>query len=168
MPDPIWVVTSGKPGEFAYCKRCGEGLRIEMPCRAEVVAAASKAFVKAHRGCKPGTEIAQPEITPVEWAMGRDTGTSSMTIYSAITGIPTHFRRYDIPYDPDDFGRCSRLLALFPSWREQLHKVVAICPAWDPFVEHWDELQALYDEEAPSKSCPKLYDRMKRLEGRKF
>ena len=34
---------------------------------------------------------------------------------------------------------------------------------WRVLVEHWDELEALFREEYPTKSAPKLYERMKKL-----
>jgi hypothetical protein len=103
------------------------------------------AFVKMHSNCPPGESFEKPATSPEEWAAGRDTGTSSLTIYQAITGNRSHHRGLDIPYDPDDFGRCYRLLKLFPSWRKDLGKVVDVCPEWKPFVEAWDELTAMYE-----------------------
>lgn len=158
-----WVVMGGKPGELAYCTRCGQGLSLNMPQLIAVVVAASKAFVKAHSNCAAGQYIEKPAESPEEWANGRDTGTSSLTIYSAITGMPSPHGILDVPYDPSDFGRCYRLLKLFPAWRPQLNKVVGLCEAWRPFVEAWDELAALYEEELPTGTAPKLYARMTQL-----
>lgn len=164
-----WVVAGGKQGEIGYCKRCGDGLTLGGgPVPIEVFVAASKAFVKVHLRCKEGNYFGKPAQTPEEWATGRDCGTSSLTIYSAITGMPSHHRTYDVPHDPDDFGRCYRLLKLFPAWRTQMGKTVKLCPKWKPFVAAWDELTALYELEVPnhSGSAPKLYARIKELEGR--
>lgn len=161
-----WVVMGGKPGEVAYCTRCGEGLTLSLPQHMDVFIAASNAFIKVHSRCEKNAYFEKPAVTPEEWAAGRDTGTSSLTIYSAITGKPTHHRGFDIPYDPDDFGRCYRLLKLFPAWREKLGETIKRCPPWKPFVEAWDELTALYELEVPnhSGSAPRLYARMKELE----
>ena len=161
-----WVVMGGKPGEVAYCTRCGEGLTLVLPLHMEVFLAASHAFVKVHSHCPAGKYIEKPVVTPEEWAASRDTGTSSLTIYSAITGKPSHHRGYGVPHDPDDFGRCYRLLKLFPAWREKLSETVKLCREWEPFVQAWDELTALYELEAPNHqgSAPKLYARMKEIE----
>lgn len=148
-------MVGGAPGDSAHCTRCGEGLNIGLPIRIEVWIAATKAFVKAHKDCVPGQYFEKPAVTPEEWARGRDTGVSSLTIYAAITGRDTNMP-WNIPYDPSDFGRCYRLLKLFPSWRAQLHKVVGICQEWAPFVQHWDELTKIYEEELPNGGCPKL------------
>ncbi len=152
-----WVVTGGAPGEAAYCTRCGQGLRLGLPAAVDVFLAASKAFVKVHSRCEPGQYFPKPPKSPEEWALGRDTGISSMTIYSAITGI--EIDRKDVPHDPVDFGRCYRLLQLFPAWRKDLPKVIMLCPGWEPFVEAWDELTAMYEAAAV-----RMYDRMKELE----
>lgn len=175
-----WVIVGGKPGESGWCTRCGEGLNLNMPQRIEVFVAASKAFVRAHAHCKPGQYFEKPAHTPEQWKRGRDTGISSMTIYQAITGDRSDGSHFDIPYDPDDFGRCYRLLKLFPSWRPQLAKVIDICPEWKPFVEAWDELTQMFEAVGPDRydlasprrkgtkaeidAAQRMYDRMKQLE----
>lgn len=55
-----------------------------------------------------------------------------------------------------------------PSWRARLGEVAAAEPDWKPLVEAWDELTALYEDELTNKSglAPKLYARMKELQGR--
>lgn len=158
-----WVIAGGAPGEVAYCERCGQGLTLNMPQPIPIFIAASDAFVKMHSRCEPGKYFPKPAQTPEEWAVGRDTGTSSLTIYHVMTGKPSHQGRYDIPYDPDDFGRCYRLLQLFPQWRERLPEVAKKFPEWRGLVGAWDELTALYEEELPKHTAPKLYARMKGL-----
>ena len=105
-------------------------------------------------------------MTPTEWLLGNDTGTSSKTICAVMTG--SKCRDPDVPYDPGDFGRCYRLLALFPEWRVRMHEVADEYPIWGPMVDAWDELTALYDEEKDQRAAPKLYKRMQSLidEGR--
>lgn len=165
-----WVLPGGKPGEIGYCTRCGRGLCINLPQPFEIATACMNAFVSIHSKCEPGKHFEKPAKSPEEWAAGRDTGTSSLTIYQAITGNPSHHRCLSIPYDPDDFGRCYRLLKLFPAWREQLPKVIEICPEWKPFVEAWDELTALFEaagwhdrKQKPKGDDGKMYERMKQL-----
>ena len=69
------------------------------------------------------------------------------------------------PADPDDFGRCYRLLALIPEWRPRLGEVSALFRKWKPLVDHWAELEALYQEEVPNHrgSAPRLYALMRSL-----
>lgn len=108
-----------------------------------------------------------PRPTPVgqamAWLQGTDTGVSSKTIWSVMTGHPVE--SYSIPYDPADFGRCYRLLQVMPEWRTRLHLVADKYPRWRPFVDHWDELTALYEEElkSPTGMAPRTYELMKQL-----
>lgn len=100
------------------------------------------------------------------WVHNGDTGISSLTIWSVMTGLEPpdgDTFRPGIPSDPSDFGRCYRLLKIMPSWRPRLPEVAAIYPNWKPLVDVWDELTALYEEELPSGVCSKLYARMKEL-----
>jgi len=103
------------------------------------------------------------------WLFGHDTGVSSKTIFSVMTGVPcvsgaggAHY-----PLDPSDFGRCYRLLKRFPAWRERLMDVAAAYPEWKPMVERWDEMTALYEEEIQNANgrAPKLYRLMRQLRG---
>jgi hypothetical protein len=110
-------------------------------------------------------------MTPNEWLLSEDTGISSRTIFAVMTGskIGGSFGP-DVPHDPSDFGRCYRLLALFPEWRERLTEVAEQFPMWRPMVDAWGELTDLYEEESKNadRKAPKLYSRMQALidEGR--
>lgn len=156
-----WVVAGGKHGELAHCTRCGEGLTIGTQ-RIEVVVAAGRGFTKAHAHCKPGMSEEQVD-SRLSWFHGRDTGTSSLTIYNVFTGTPTPHHGFSVPWDPADFGRCYRLLKLFPEWLPRLGEVADRFPKWRGLVDNWAELTALYEEELPRKTAPKLYARMKEL-----
>ncbi|HQS60001.1 MAG TPA: hypothetical protein PKZ37_16615 [Gallionellaceae bacterium] len=84
------------------------------------------------------------KITPIEWLLGDDTGTSSETICAVMTG--SALDHADVPYDADDFGRCYRLLRSFPEWRARMSEVSAKFPKWGPIVAAWDELTAMYEQ----------------------
>jgi hypothetical protein len=101
------------------------------------------------------------------WIANGDTGTSSLTIWSVMTGreVPERHFHPDTPKDPSDFGRCYRLLQVMPAWRPCLPEVSAKYPEWKALVDVWHELTALYQEEFPSGSCPRLYARMQELLG---
>jgi hypothetical protein len=114
-----------------------------------------------------------PEL---EWLLGPDTGFSSLTIFYVLTSehtIAASARlglhgRGSYPHDPDDFGRCYRLLKAIPEWRARLGEVADVYDVvWPELVDAWDELEALYEQEAPSGRAPKLYQRMKQLIGRR-
>jgi len=99
------------------------------------------------------------------WVGNGDTGTSSLTIWAVLMKRVSPHGYLDAPHDPDDFGRCYRLLRIMPSWRARLSEVASACQAWGPMVDHWDELVGLWEREKPSGYCPDLYDRMQILRG---
>lgn len=99
------------------------------------------------------------------WLAGHDRGISSDTIVAYLTPHMVLVGDRDIPHDPDDFGRCYRLLKAVPDLRRDLHKVAEFDPRWAPLVENWVELERLWEEEHPFGTCPKLYARMKELTG---
>lgn len=88
-------------------------------------------------------------MTPIDWLMSGDTGTSSKTICSVMTGSDAPSFGADVPHDAGDFGRCHRLLRLFPDWRPRLPEVAEKYPKWGPMVAAWDELTALYESNDP-------------------
>ncbi len=111
-------------------------------------------------------------ITPNQWILSGDTGVSSRTIWAvmmgetqaSLTGAAKISGCYfDVPHDPDDFGRCYRLLAHFPEWRGRIAEMGEIFPAWKPMADRWDEMESLYLQESPSGRCPRLYELMSEL-----
>lgn len=108
------------------------------------------------------------------WATFGEQGISSRTIFAVMTGVmayedkfPYEWRRFNVPHDPADFRRCYLLLKLIPEWREQLEEMGKTFDNWWPFVYHWDEMTALYEQERnnPKGTCPKLYELMRQCEG---
>lgn len=96
------------------------------------------------------------------WVLGWDTGHSSLCMMamlaeSSTAGARAAYRLYgkaddggawrQPPQDPDDLGRCIRLLDRFPAFRDRLDKILDSCPDWRPFVRQWAELEALYRRE---------------------
>jgi hypothetical protein len=160
-----WIFAGGKPGEIGHCKRCGDGLRMEMPQHIPVVVAAMRAFIKVHSTCQDTGLKDDTPVIPQDWARGRDTGISSGTIYSVLTGFSSPYRGHDIPRDPSDFGRCYRLLELFPAWKPRLGAVAAAYPAWKPFVREWDRLTEMYEAAMARSGMPatEMYHFMKQL-----
>ena len=71
------------------------------------------------------------------WLRLNDSGLSSRCIAdrmcgSRITG--------DHPHDADDFGRCERLLALYPQWRARLEEMTPVSAYWGALVPRWNEI----------------------------
>jgi hypothetical protein len=83
------------------------------------------------------------------WLGMRDNGISSETIADTMCGIPS--RRSGHPHDGDDFGRCHRLLCLYPEWRARLSLMAAVSPYWDALVQRWDEIEAVYQADIAAK-----------------
>ena len=88
-------------------------------------------------------------MNPNAWIVGGDTGVSSKTIWAVMMGTTDALDWPGTPMDSGDFGRCYRLLALFPEWRPRLPEVAAKFPEWGPLVTAWDELTALYESTTP-------------------
>jgi hypothetical protein len=100
-----------------------------------------------------------------QWLYGVDTGASAMAILSTFAPhlepeCCQYTRGTCVPRDPDDWGRCHRLLELFPEWRARLEKVVTKFPAWASYVMEWPTLTAMYLRELPTGKCPELAARL--------
>lgn len=160
-PDHVIISPNG-----VGCTHCGEEQAIASPVSISVCAAIGKAFGKDHKHCKP-SEAGHRRMHPKDhyaWALSWDTGISSKTIWNVLIGVDRFEEVGAPPQDPDDFGRCSRLLALAPAeWRARLGEVATKYPAWSMIVANWDTLEALYQEELPTGKAPKLFAELKKL-----
>jgi len=84
------------------------------------------------------------------WWRGVDTGKSSAAIFAAFAENPhlsddaCRHSQGATPADAADFGRCKRLLDLFPAWRARLPELAALYPgtAWPRLVPIWPQLEA--------------------------
>ena len=97
----------------------------------------------------------------ISWLKGTDTGISSKTIWSVMTGFPVDWE--GTPADPSDFGRCYRLLLRFPEWRPRLQEVADRHPEWQPLVDNWDEMTRIYLRDYPTGESQELYDLMRKM-----
>ena len=91
------------------------------------------------------------------WLLGGDTGASSKRIMLIMTGFAHREIYSDTPSDNSDFGRCVRLLKLFPQWRLRLPEVAAR-QGWKYLVEEWDALTTWY-ERLPENKYDLLFSR---------
>mgnify|MGYP001562367084 FL=1 len=79
------------------------------------------------------------------WILGPDTGRSSRTIWGVMMGAEiTAYFGTGLPEDPNDFGRCYRLLKLMPEWKWRLSEVVQHYPQWRLLVQNWTRLEHMY------------------------
>ena len=117
-------------------------------------------------------ELTKPNM-PVTPGMGIDawresdgTGTSSQFMDRVLAKgwLSEDLTRCSHPQDPSDFGRCVGLLDAAPELRPLLDRMSTASPQWKSMVDNWIELEALYREELPSGSAPKLLSRMYELE----
>lgn len=103
----------------------------------------------------------------VEWCHGQDTGISSRAILQFMTGA--HVVDPMPPGDSWDFGRCERLLRLFPSWRRRMPALAKALgkrdKRWRPLVREWARLRKLYDAVPAEKWNKPLYDAMLKATG---
>ncbi len=97
----------------------------------------------------------------IEWLQSGDTGLSSKYMAAVCAGAGAARNFY--PSDPSDFGRCYRFLKAVPEARENLHKLKDSGAVWAAYVDRWDEMERLYEEEQPTGRGPKLYALMQRL-----
>lgn len=116
----------------------------------------------------------------VRWIVSGDTGTSSKTIWACMMGVPQeHINHCSTPCDPSDFGRCYRLFKLIPEWEKRIeelrvlkleHHINTGCSderhntdLYGSFVDNYQKMKELYEEEEKLGTAPKLYKFMNSL-----
>lgn len=110
--------------------------------------------------------VAKPGAGLAAWLASDRVGESSRWMAKTLTGYwGAPWTEYAYPHDPSDFGRCLGLLDACPELRDRLPEMAATGREWAALVAHWEELEALLREEAPTGLCPRLYARMKELTG---
>lgn len=101
------------------------------------------------------------------WSQSDDAGISSRTIVHALTGAEVlHPYHASPPLDAGDFGRCVRMLDLFPWLRDGLHQLPALHANWPAALSReWPALEALYVLELSegTNRAPKLNARLQEL-----
>lgn len=99
------------------------------------------------------TELLKGRLPEEQWWLGVDVGKSSAAIFAALCPLRWHreadeYAQGATPGDAADFGRCTRLLELFPGWRDRLGEVYSLYPgtAWTRIIPRWGELEAATTE----------------------
>lgn len=168
------TITMKKEPLVVHCGKCHHEWALAfLPLPASQVGKLGKARCPA---CNAKDVLLGPHPKPTPegearaWIDNGDTGLSSETIWSVLSGwrVPRASWHADVPHDPADFGRCYRLLQVMPAWRARLPEVAVAYPQWAPLVDAWDELTALYEAEVPDGTgrAPRLYARLQELTGR--
>ena len=109
--------------------------------------------------------VAGPGAGLHAWLNSDRTGLSSLWMAKTLAGYWSWSAKYAYPHDPSDFNRCLGLLDACPELRERLPEMADTGPEWAALVAHWDELEALLREEAPTGQGPRLWARMQELLG---
>jgi len=108
-------------------------------------------------------EPVPPELSALseparKWLLTGHLGLSSCTMFAACTGFipdylservaPKHY-----PYDPDDFGRCQKLIEAVPEVEEAYRLVMPkVSPVWAEMIARWPAIVAALDD--PSMRRP--------------
>jgi hypothetical protein len=88
-----------------------------------------------------------PRLTPLQWALGNDTGISSSTLIRIQFGLgPDPKWGPDIPYDAADFGRCYRMIKSVTGITNPVEAAANAFPFWRPMADAWPELTVLYED----------------------
>lgn len=103
-----------------------------------------------------------------QWIVSRDTGMSSQALWSHMMGVTPRTKEYAHPWDPDDLGRCLRLLKLIPEWHRRIPEMAVHSTAWKRLAAHWDKIaQSMEDEVgidcSKGRSASKTYDLMRKV-----
>ena len=112
-----------------HCPNCGAGAR----------------NVAFGRGDVPNPKPVLSGMTDFErraaWLRLHDNGLSSECIAEVMCGlVPTG----DYPLDGADFGRCYRLLLLYPAWAARLGEMTKVNKHWAALVLRWEEISQAY------------------------
>lgn len=114
--------------------------------------AMAEAWEKMHANCEPVWEEPKPDMASSEderiffWMSYGEHGQSSKYMAWKLQNSRTHpYAEPARPYDPDDFGRCHKLLAMVPEFRGRMERMKECGPEWSDLVDHWDELTAMYE-----------------------
>jgi len=87
----------------------------------------------------------------VWWRLHGEHGISSEAIADRLEygATASRWRRSNYPHDPSDFRRCERLLRAAPAMRDDLPQMAVEGPEWAALVQHWDDVVALIEADAP-------------------
>lgn len=102
-----------------------------------------------------------------KWLFGEDTGMSSKAIMGHMVAGVSDGR---FPFDPDDLGRCLRLLDKFPEWEARIVEMSDYVEVWALYSRNWGALKESYLQEVGQLKpdhgarAPKTYALMKSLQ----
>ena len=136
--------------EKLFCLNCGGEFVVKFPCSTDEFSKKAIAFDTLHKDCpktwvEPTADLTKPLIERASWwYANEERGMSSETMYNCFLNQPQN--RICHPHDPGDFKRCWKLLEAIPEWKNDLHKLKSLSPAWSNLVDNWDKLTEMYLE----------------------
>ena len=90
-----------------------------------------------------------------DWLASDDVGMSSKFMASALSG---QFKaEFAYPRDPDDLGRCIRLIKAVPELKGLIHNMRSHGVMWTVVANNWERWSEMYEKE----QWESLYDEMK-------
>lgn len=128
-------------------------------------------FKKIMLSHKPRETPVDTELSITEryqrWKNSEDTGLSSACLgHLMMTGWVA--ARRDYPHDPDDLGRCLRLLRIIPEWRPRVMEMAVCGPVWAALAARWDDLEKSMTREVgifweKGTAAPKTYSMIEQI-----
>lgn len=83
------------------------------------------------------------------WWLGTDVGTSSAAMFGALSSsryasAAKSYGKGSVPQDAEDLGRCLRMIAGIPGFRNRLHIVADTYPdtKWPNIIKSWSALES--------------------------
>lgn len=90
-----------------------------------------------------------------DWLASDDVGMSSKFMASILTG--QFSAEFAIPHDPDDLGRCIRMIQAIPELKGTIHLMCSHGTMWTAVANNWERWSEMYQAER----WENLYDEMK-------
>jgi hypothetical protein len=96
----------------------------------------------------------------LEWLCCGDVGVSSKAIVFVMYGLSPEAILKDnwtpYPHDSGDFGRCYKLLKIFPEWEKRIKEMGCLGKIWAGIASAWNELETLYEQDNHEKLYKQL------------
>ena len=153
-----------------FCFNCGGSYEIKEPIPVPIFTGIMKGFEEMHNDCEKTWE--EPKINSkldIEqkiswWWNNGERGMSSETMWNCLSGKKDF--KVSIPYDPDDFKRCYKLLEVIPEWKTELNKLKKLSKTWCNYVDNWELMTMMYESHLKKNEnrMVDLYDLMQELQ----
>lgn len=144
----------GIRNEKLFCSRCGQSKAIVYPLPITDLIQLQKEFTDLHKNCEATWEEPKPDMSlPLAiranwWFINCETGLSSKAMVGTFLNLRMVISPNHYPHDPDDFKRCYKLLKVIPECKstQYMDKLRRLSPVWDRYVDHWDQLTQMFEQ----------------------